>query len=63
MNRIRNGETREVPEIGGSFFLEFTEVRQTLEKMVRELEEQKNLTYEENHRKNRRPRCSICSFS
>ena len=46
MNRIRNGETREVPEIGGSF-LEFTEVRQTLEKMVRELEEQKNLTYEE----------------
>ena len=46
MNRIRNGETREVPEIGGSFE-EFAEVRRTLEKMVRELEEQKNLTYEE----------------
>ena len=46
MNRIRNGETREVPEIGGSFE-EFAEVRQTLEKMVRELEEQKNRTYEE----------------
>lgn len=61
MNRIRNGETREVPEIGGSF-LEFTEVRQTLEKMVRELEEQKNLTYEEII-ENRRLRCNICSFS
>ena len=46
MNRIRNGETREVPEIGGSFE-EFAEVRRTLEKMVRELEEQKNRTYEE----------------
>ena len=35
-----------IRDSGGSF-LEFTEVRQTLEKMVRELEEQKNLTYEE----------------
>lgn len=46
MNRIRSGETKVVPEISSRFH-EIQEVNETLDKMVRELEKQKLLVYEE----------------
>lgn len=46
MNRIRKGENQELPE-NDSRIQEFIDVNETLKKMVRELEEQKLLTYEE----------------
>jgi len=46
MNKIRNGETKTVPQIDTRFY-EIQDINQTLEKMINELEEQKMLVYEE----------------
>ncbi len=46
MDTIKNHESREIPPLK-THFLELQEMNQTLEEMVRELEEQKLLVYEE----------------
>lgn len=46
MNKIRNGETKTVPQIDTRFY-EIQDINQTLEKMINELEKQKMLVYEE----------------
>lgn len=46
MNKIRSGETRKVPQISTRFH-EIQEVNKTLDEMIRELEKQKMLVYEE----------------